>query len=146
MADFELEKGTLATPIDTGSSLGNGDNTSAVWNNSDNVTFVNAWLRVYFDTTAPSPGALIAELWYLPSDGEGTPDYPETDATDNAQAALKVGVFETINPSLSTAESLVIRRIAVEPGNGTWLIHNISGQTFNSTWQLDLVPYKWVTV
>ncbi len=133
--------------IDTGVALANGVRDAADFDNDTNKDlWCNVFLTVQFDTTAPTAGDKIAELYIIPGDDAGTEKFPEGgDASlgtdDTPQVIFLVGVFETINPSITVDETLALSGIALYHSGNRFVIKNVSGQQFDLTYQLDIVPY-----
>jgi hypothetical protein len=133
MADFEWEKGTKTIIINDDAALTDTSRAAGDFDNTDNAEWCDVFLTVQFDTTAPSAGAYIGDLWVLPSDGEGSPDYPEggdagLGTDDDPQNIFLMGKFETINPSLSVDETLTIPRVPLNPNENRFVFKNTSGQ------------------
>jgi len=133
--------------IDIGVALANGVRDAADYDNDGNKDlWCNIFLTVQFDTSAPSANTKIAELYILPGDDAGTQKFPDGgDASlgtdDTPQAIFLVGVFETINPSITVDETLALAGIPLYHSGNRFVIENISGQQFDLTYQLDIVPY-----
>ena len=117
----------------------------------DNGTELDIWcipyLEVQWDTTAPTAGDMVADLYVLPGDNAGTPDYPEggdagLGTNDNPQAIFKVGSFESVNPSITVNEILALRPILLYPQVNRFVLLNTSGQIFDATWELRGMMYK----
>lgn len=110
-----------------------------------------AYLTVQYDTGPPSAGSKIAELYVLPGDGAGTEVFPDggdagLGTDDDPQAIFLVGVFTSINPSTSVNEILASLPFRLYPDGNRFVLKNVSGQTFDSTWQLDIKPIKLQSV
>lgn len=140
----------VSVVIDKNATLANAARAAGDYNNdTPTADFCDAKLTVQFDTGPPAAGALAASLYVLYGDGEASEDFPEGgDGTVGAnvtpQASLLVGVFETRSPSTSVDEELFVNDIPLRTGPGTrFVLVNTSGQTFDATWQLDIVTYKW---
>ena len=144
MADIKLKEGTKKTAIDKNATLANGSRAAGDVNNgSDLHALADAYLTVQYDAGPPTAGDIVAELYVLHGNGESPEVFPEGgDGTvgDNVdpQATTLVGVFETREPSTTVDEILIIEDIPLGIGNDRFVIKNVSGQTFDSTWQLDI--------
>ena len=144
MADLKLKEGSLATPIDKNALLTDGSRAAGDYNNGTNLhVLCDAYLTVQFDTTAPSAGDIIAELYVLHGDGEASEVFPEggdgaVGADVDPQKPNLVGVFETRSPSITVDEELIVNDIPLGIGNDRFVLKNISGQQFDLTWQLDI--------
>lgn len=150
MSEFDLARTARATVINKDATLDDGVRAAADLDNSTHKdNFCDAYLTVQWNTTAPSAGDKIAELFVIFSDGEVSPAFPEggdgTVGTDDTpQRRHFVGAFESINPSLTVDEELLIQGIDLRPVAGCrFVLLNTSGQQFDLTWQLDVVGYKW---
>ncbi len=138
----------LQTVIDKNASLSNDSRAAGDYDNDtaeDHLAI--PYLTVHYDTTAPAAGDLVAELWVLPGDGETTEVFPEggdgtVGSNVDAQSVFYAGAFESRDPSTSTDEVLALPPHKMYPYGNRYVIKNISGQTFNSTWQLDIKPFK----
>ncbi len=133
--------------INKDATLANNARAAADYDNSANLDLAcNAILTVQWNTTAPTVGDRIAELWNIPGDGEGTESFPEGgDGTvgtdDDPQAIHSVGVFVSVNPSITVDEELTIPAISLHFGSNRFVLRNNSGQEMDLTWQLDIVPF-----
>jgi len=149
MSDFKLLADTaVQTVIDDGASLADGARAAGDYNNGIALDIeAIAYLTVQYDSTAPSAGDSIAELYVLPGDGAGSEVFPEggdagLGSDDTPQAIYKVGVLESINPSTTVDEVLGTLPFVLYPNTNRFVILNTSGQTFDATWQLDIKPAK----
>jgi hypothetical protein len=139
---------TLQTVINDDATLADGARAAADY---DNGTELDIWcipyLEVQWNTTAPTSGDMVADLYILPGDNNGTPDYPEggdagLGTDDTPQAIFKVGAFESVNPSLTVNEILALRPILLYPQVNRFVLLNTSGQEFDLTWELRGMMYK----
>lgn len=110
-----------------------------------------AYLTVQWDGTAPTTGDSVAELYNLPGDGAVTEVFPEGgDAAigtdDDPQGIYLVATLVSVNPSLTVDEVLGTLPFRLYPDGNRFVLKNISGQTFDSTWQLDIKPSKLQSV
>lgn len=142
-------KTAFATPIDKNASLATGARAAGSLSVATKAggEFADLYLTVHFDTTAPSAGTSIAELYLLPGNGESSEVFPQggdgTVGVDvDPQQNQLVGVFESRSPSITTDEVLVVRGVPLGVGTDRLVVKNISGQTFNLAWQLDAVCYR----
>ncbi len=93
--------------LDKDATLADGSRAAADYDNSTELDLVaDAYLFVGYDTTAPTAGDLVAELYNLTGDGE-TPEMFQTggDGTvgrDVNPSRGLVGTFTAINPSIKT--------------------------------------------
>jgi len=115
-------------------------------NDANKDLWCNVFLTVQFDSTAPSAGDKIAELYILPGDDAGTELFPDggdagLGTDDTPQKIFLVGAFETINPSITVDETLSLPGVPLYHSGNRFVFLNTSGQTMDSTWQLDIVPY-----
>jgi len=154
MAEIKLLRNQPFTVvIDDNASLATTVRAAADYDNSAKLDLgCDVYLQVQYDTTAPSAGDKVAELYILPGDGEGTEVFPEggdaaglgTDITP--QAILLVGTFESRVPSLTVNEILCIPGVPLYGHTNRFVILNTSLQIFDSTWQLSIKPYKLQSV
>lgn len=149
MADFTLTRRARTSVIDDDATLNDGARAAGDLENDTNKdNFCDAYLTVQWNTTAPSTGAIVAELYVIYGDGEATEAFPEggdagLGTDDTPQKRFLVGVFESINPSQSVDEELSIEGIELRPAKNRFVLLNTSGQQFDLTWQLDVVAFKW---
>lgn len=149
MAEIKLLGDTsLVTIINDNATLSDGVRAAADY---DNGTELDIWcipyIEVQWNTTAPTAGDLIADLYVLPGDNGGTPDYPEggdagLGTDDTPQAIFKVGSFESVNPSITVDETLALLPFRLYPHVNRFVLLNTSGQEFDLTWELRGVMYK----
>ena len=136
-----------AIVINDNATLGNGVRAAADYDNDANKDlFCNVFLTVQFNTTPPTAGAAIGELYILPGDDAGTELFPEggdagLGTDDDPQGLYLVGTFETINPSITVDETLSLAGVPLYHSGNRFVYKNISGQEMDLTWQLDIVPY-----
>ena len=136
-----------AIVINDNATLNNAVRAAADYDNDTNKDlWCNLFLTVQWNSTAPSAGDKIAELYILPGDDAGTEKFPEggdagLGTDDDPQKIFLVGVFESINPSLTVDETLALSGIALYHSGNRFVLKNVSGQQFDLTWQLDIVPY-----
>ena len=144
MADIKLKGGSWKTAIDKDAVLTNGSRAAGdVANASDLHVLCDAYLTVQYDTGPPTAGASIAELYVLRGNGEVSQVWPVggdgTVGNDvDPQATTLVGIFESRQPSLTVNEILIIEDIPLGIGTDRFVVKNISGNTFDQTWQLDI--------
>lgn len=148
MAEIKLKEGSLVTPINDGASLADGVRAAGDYDNSANLDmWCHAYLTVQWDTTPPTAGDIVAELYLLPGDGETSQVFPEggdagLGSDKTPQKMFLVGVFETVDPSVSADEVIAIPNIRLSFEGNRFVLLNTSGQTMDSTWQLDIKTYK----
>lgn len=150
MAEIKLLGDTTTqTVIDDNATLANGSRAAGDYDNSTELDMeAVAYLTVQYDSGPPSAGDNIAELYNLPGDGAGTEVFPEggdagLGTDDDPQAIYLVGVFSSINPSLTVDEVLGSLPFRLYPDTNRFVLKNTSGQTFDATWQLDIKPNKY---
>ena len=137
--------------IDKNATLDNDVRAAADYDNDGNKDLAcNVYLSVQWNTTAPTVDDRIAFLWVLPGDDEMTEVFPEggdgtVGADDDPQAIFLAGVFVSVNPSITVDEQLVIPGVPLHHSGNRFVLKNTSGQQFDLTWDLDIVPYT-VTV
>lgn len=99
-------------------------------NTSDLDIYADFELVVAY-SVAPSAGAKTCELYIVPTiDGE---NYATASTLLNPQRFLMVGVFESVAPSVTTPERLILTQITIPPRNFRVLIRNQSGQNWAAT-------------
>ncbi len=149
MADLKLKADTaLATVIDDDAALADGVRAAADYDNSTALDpFCNLYLTVQFNGTAPAARAVIAEVFILPGNGEGTEVFPAggdagLGTNFDPQAVYSVGVIEAVDPSITVDEELGIPNISLYPDGNRFVIKNVSGEEFDLTWILKIKPFK----
>jgi len=146
-ADIKLKGAARATVIDDNATLANNARAAGDYNNDTGLNlFCTAYLQVQYDAGPPAAGAEIARLYVLPGDDESSEIFPDggdagLGTDDTPQQVFYVGSFESINPSTSVNEILAIPGIPLTPGACRFVILNVSGQTFDLTWELRIKPY-----
>ena len=146
-----LSDTSLATIIDDNASLADGVRAAGDLDNDTELDLgILYFLQEQFDTTAPSAGDTVAELYNIPGDGEVSETYPEggdagLGTNDTPQRIFYVSGFETVNPSTSVNEVLGASG-SLWPHGNRHVILNTSGQTFDLTWQLTGKPWKLQSV
>lgn len=153
MAEIKLLDTTaLQTIINDNATLADATRAAADY---DTGTALDIWcipyIEVQWDSSLPTAGDLIADLYVLPGDNAGTPDYPEggdagLGTDDTPQAIFKVGSFESINPSLTVNEILALRPFRLYPQVNRFVLLNTSGGVFDLTWELRGMMYKLQSV
>jgi hypothetical protein len=142
----------LATVIDKGAALADGSRAAGDYDNSTNqAETCRAYLRAQWDTTAPSALTLVGDLYVLPGDGGGGETFPVggdgTVGADATPAAKhKVGSFQTVAPSITVDEVMCIEGIPLGGSTNRFVLRNTSGQQYDLTWQLDVVPERFESV
>lgn len=127
--------------------LVDGDWAAGDYANGTNLDpFANLYLKVQWNTTAPAAGLNVANVYLLPGDGEGSEAFPEGgDAGIGSdfipQKIFLVGTFETIDPSITVDEILGTPSISLYDAGNRFILENVSGQEFDLTWELAIVPY-----
>ena len=153
MAEIKLLRNSaLTVVIDDGTTLANDVRAAADYDNSVKLDLsCDIYLQVQYDTTAPSVGDRVAEVYILPGDGAGTEVFPEGGDADlgtdiDPQAILLVGTLESRRPSLTVNEILSIPGVPLYGHTNRFVIKNVSLQIFDSTWQLSIKPSKLQSV
>jgi len=138
MTALKLLDGGLITVITGGAALATGTAATGDYSNSTNLyPIADLFLRVAYGAL-PTVGTAIAELYALPGDGGGPDVFPAGGTALDPQKTLLVGVFETRAPSLTVDEILVIQAVPLRPTSTRFILKNISGQAFNTSYLLDL--------
>jgi len=152
MADFALARIGVTTVIDDNATLADAARAAGDYDNDTNkASFCDAFLTVQFDAGPPTAGDKVAELYLIYGDGAGTEVFPDGgDAAigtdDTPQASALVGVFRSVNPSTTVDEVLQIKDIPLRVGGtNRFVLLNTSGQTMDTTWQMDIATYKWTS-
>ena len=133
--------------IDDNAALTDGSRAAGDYDNGTELDVLcDVWLTVQYDGGPPTAGDLVADLYVMPSQPDDT-TFPEGgDAAlgtdDDPQAIFLVGSFESVNPSTTVNEVLCIPMVRLYPHDNRFVVKNTSGQTFDLTWQLDIVPHK----
>jgi len=147
-----LPDSAVSTVINKDAALTTGSRAAGDYDNGTELDlFCTAYLTVQFDSTAPSKGDIIADLYVLPGDGATTEVFPHGgDGTvgddETPQAIFYVGSFETRAPSTTTDEVLAVPQIPLGGNTNRFVLVNKSGQQFDLTWQLDVKPEKFQSV
>ena len=148
MASYNDPSGNLTNVIDDNATLATATRAAGDFNNQTNGDF---WcipkLTVQYDGGPPAADDDIAELFIIPGDAEASEEFAEGgDAAlgtdDDPQRVFYVGTFVAVNPSLTVDEVLMLPPILLYPHGNRFVLLNISGQTFDLTWQLDFLPYR----
>lgn len=145
-----LSDTALQSVIDDNATLDDGVRAAGDYENGTALDIsCTAYLTVQWNTTAPSAGDRVAELWVLAGDNAGV--LPEggdagLGTDDDPQDVFKVGEFISVNPSLTVDEVLAIPFIPLYSDENRFVLKNISAQQFDLTWQLDIKPGKFQTV
>lgn len=148
LAEGKASSSAVQNVIDDNAALVDGDWAAGDYDNSTHLDpFCDAYLTVQWDTTAPTAGDIVAELYIVPGDNAGSPVYPEGgDAglgTDKIpQAVFLKGAFESVSPSTSVNEVLCLENVPLSIKN-RFVLKNVSGQQFDLTWQLDIRPRRY---
>jgi len=149
MAEYKyLADTAVQTVIDDNATLADAARAAGDYDNGTELDLeAVAYLTVQYDGGPPTAGDSIAELYVLPGDGAGTEVFPDGgDAAigtdDDPQAIYLVSVFQCVNPSLTVDEVLGSLKFGLYPDSNRFVLKNTSGQTFDSTWQLDIKPIK----
>lgn len=149
MAEIKWLSDTGATVvINTDATLADGSRAAADYDNGTELDLVcDVWLEnFHFDTSAPSAGAEVAELYVLRSkpDDSTFPEGGDGTTGDNVdpQQVHYIDSFETREPSTTVEETLALYDVPLGPHTNRLVIKNVSGQTFTSTWQVSVVPHK----
>lgn len=149
MAEVKLlADSSLATLIDDDATLADAARAAGDYDNGTELDmWMNVYLTVQYDGGPPSAGDMVADLYVLPGDGEGSEVFPDggdagLGTDDTPQAIFYVGSFESINPSTSVDETLCIPNVQLHPDGNRFVILNTSGQTFDATWILKGKPVK----
>lgn len=149
MAEIRLLADTaVQTVIDDGATLADAARAAGDYDNGTELDLeAVAYLTVQYDGGPPSAGDSVAELYVLPGDGAGTEVFPDggdagLGTDDTPQAIYLVATFQSVNPSTSVDEVLGSLPFRLYADNNRFVLLNTSGQTFDSTWQLDIKPMK----
>lgn len=149
MADIKYNDATAQTlVINKDASLANGSRAAGNYDNGTALdTHADFFLVVQYDGGPPTAGDTVAILWVLSADDTGTPAYPQggdgsVGVDVDPQTTLLAGVFETRSPSVTVDEILLLKAVPLGPRENRVVLKNTSGQTFDSTWELRMKPYK----
>jgi len=136
-----LSDTSLTKVIDDDSTLADGTRT-------ERDLECDVYLQVQYDSGPPSVDDEIAQLWVMPGDGEASEVFPEggdagLGTDDDPQNLFYIGSFTSVNPSLTVNEILCIPDVPLRPHGNRFVLKNVSGQTFDSTWELRIKPRKF---
>lgn len=143
--------GNLANVIDDNATLATATRAAGDYDNSANGYLWGILkLTVQYDGGPPSVGDDIADIWIIPGDAAGTEKFAEggdagLGTDDDPQDCFHVGTMRSVNPSLTVNEVLMLPPVRLYPHGNRVVLKNVSGQTFDATWQLDLLPYRLAT-
>jgi len=151
MADLRYKdaSGAPTSVIDDNATLADGARAAGDYDNSANLDlFCVPYLTVQYDGGPPTANTKVAELYLLPGNADGTEKFPEggdagLGTDDDPQACFLVGSFESINPSLTVDEVLALPPVRLYPHGNRFVLKNTSGQTFDLTWQLEIMRFKY---
>lgn len=134
--------GTTVNHIINGAQLTNTSFSVAAdidnaFSNSDGYLFCDVALTLT-KAAAGSAGLTVA-LYMKPLNFVGTNDQPDPDA--NFKVDL---VAVKVVDAVSTEQFLLIQGIYVGGYACEFYLENLTGQTINATWDLDIMPYTWV--
>lgn len=138
--------------IDLGTTLADAARAAGDYDNGTELDLrCMIYLTVQYDGGPPTAGDSIAEIYILPGDGAGTEVFPDGgDAAigtdDTPQPIFLVAILTSINPSTTVDEVLATGYVDLYPDGNRFVVLNVSGQTFDSTWQLDIKPSKLQSV
>lgn len=132
--------------MDTNATLSDPGRKAVAYNNSNGDQYADFFLDVEYETSLPTAGAIVGELFLLPGDGAGTEEFAEggdgtVGSNVDPQKIHQVGFFETRNPSLTVIETLVIAAVQLYPANGRIVIKNVAGRPYGALWELRIRPY-----
>lgn len=154
MADPTLRRADggvgIQNVINDDALLANAARAAGDYDNSTNLDpFCTIQLTVQYNaivTPTIANGTPVAECYLLPGNGEASELFPNggdaglgQDA--DPQASLLVGTFVSVSPSITVDELLVIRDVLLGDAGNRFVVKNISGQEFDLTWQLDIIPH-----
>lgn len=153
MADFRFKdpSNNSTVVIDDNASLSDGSRAAADYDNSTSLDFwYIPFLTVQYDGGPPSAGDDIAELFILPGDADDSEAFPNggdagLGTDDDPQRVFFVGTFVSVTPSTTVDEILALPPIQLYPHGNRFVLKNVSGQTLDSTWQLEITPFKTQT-
>ena len=120
---MSTELNTLA--ITNGKAISSAQSNSADVNGPNGELFADLELKVTF-ATAPTAGTVV-ELYLLPSIDGGT-TYPDGSTSILPQSSLYVGGFAV--RAVTTAQTMVIRGVALPPGSYKYLVQNTTDKAF----------------
>jgi len=104
---------------------------SAAIANQTNLDMVADFVLAVDYAVAPAAGVKTAELYIEPAP-DGT-NYPSVTSGGLPQKALLVGTFESVLPSTTVLEYLVLTGIPTPPVTTKYRLSNTSGQAYRSS-------------
>lgn len=148
MAEIKyLADSSLATVIDPNAAVTNGTRISGDYNNDTELDLeAIPFLTLQWDSTAPSAGVNVFDLYVLPGDGEGTEVYPTGGVSVRPQSVFLVGTFECRSPSTTVDEVLALPPIRLYPNSNRFVLENVSGQTADAGIIFKIKPQKYQSV
>ena len=147
MSDFKLKNDTALQEL-WNASVGANARKAADYDNSTALDpECDAYLTVRHNTAAPTAGDIVAELWVIYGDAEGTEGFAEggdgTVGSDfDPQKILSKGGFESVNGSTTATERLLIPSIGLKPGTNRFVLKDLTGNGFHADTKLEIKPTK----
>jgi hypothetical protein len=108
-----------------------------VFTNADGYLYVDVALTL--TKAAAGTAGLTVALYIRPLNFVSTNDQPEVDANFKADF-VRAKVVDAVN----TEQFLLFQRIWVGGYACEFYIENLTGQTINATWDLDIMPWTYV--
>lgn len=143
---IKLHKPTSVATVIAAAALNSLTNGSEAEGTFDNSTGLDIWcdliLAIQYNAGPPAAGTKVAEIYLLPQ-VDGT-NYPSVTSGGLPQKSLLVAAMESVAPSTSALEYLVVKGIALSPGNNKFRLSNTSGQTLHASASmfLKIQPYQ----
>lgn len=139
-----VREGALSTVLNSDATLADGARFAGDYDNSTGRYLeADVYLYVLFDTGPPSAGTAIAELYVLFGDGETAEVFANggdgsTGSNHTPAAQHFVDNFVSVAPSTSVTEVCMVKNVKLSHGGNRFVVENISGQTFDAMWQVDI--------
>ena len=133
-ADIKWKQGAalntlLSTGLDDLASAAEAE--SAAFDNTSGLDLMADFVLAICYAVAPAAGAKVADLYIEPA-VDGT-NYPSVTSGGLPQKSLLIGAFESVLPSTTVVEYLMLTGVPLPPLNLKFRLSNTSGQALKSS-------------
>ncbi len=160
MTDFKWGAfGSPSTGITMTADVTNGSRRAFDYANSTNKHLLAHLLieGIQYLTTAPTAGTIVAEVYVLPGDGQGSETFPggggrnggdtgDVGQDRDPQPIWLAAVVTCINPSTAADDDPLGCIVPIFPGTNRIVIKNVSGQTWDAdpdNITVEVVPFSY---
>ncbi len=146
MATRELLGVARSAVIDTDAVLATSNGASGDFDNSTG-TPIRALrgfchLALTYDSV-PAVGIVVAELYHLKGDDDQTSEVVATGSASVKPAAKDmIDTFVSVAPHATNTEVLQSITFEIPVGISRFVVWNVSGVSFNNTWEMRFIPEK----